>query len=301
MRGEHHLRQRQQRAVTQGLLGEDVECSSGHLAGPDHLRQRRLVDDPSPRRVDDPDPFAHLLQRLLADQPLGVLRLGEMDRDHVGVGVDTVEVVGELHPDPPGTLVADKGVVCEKRHSEGMGALRYQGADPAQPDHPQRLAVQLDPLEALPVPDTGSQRGVRPWHVARLREDQRHGVLRRRDHVGGGRIDHQHAGGGGRFQIDVVHSDPGPPDHLERRRSGDQLGVDGRSRPDQEPMGGPHQLDQLGAGGADGVDHLGVLAQLGEADGGDRLGYDNDRTGSHVSHCGGCTATATRWGAGVPT
>ncbi len=161
--------------------------------------------------------------------------------------------------------------------------------------------MELDALEALPVPDTGAQRGVRPGDVARLREDQRHGVLRRRDHVGGGGVDHQYPGGGGRLEIDVVHADAGSSDHLERGRRRDQLGVDDRGRPDQEPSGGTQQLDQFGPGGTHRIDHLGMLGQLGQAYGGDRLGYHYDGTGVHVLHCGGCAARAARWGVGVPT
>mgnify|MGYP000573777785 CR=1 FL=1 len=51
--------------------------------------------------------------------------------------------------------------------------------------------------------------------TAGLGEDERHRVLGGRDRVGLRRVDHDDARPGCRLQIDVVHADAGPPDHLE--------------------------------------------------------------------------------------
>ncbi len=65
----------------------------------------------------------------------------------------------QIDAEPAGPIRADEGVVGDQPHTEGEGPLRHEGADPAQPDDPERLAVELDTLEPDPVPDPSEG-----WH-----------------------------------------------------------------------------------------------------------------------------------------
>ena len=91
---------------------------------------------------------------------------------------------------------------------------------------PERLAVQLDPFPLGAVPLAGLQIGVGLRHVARLRQEQRHGVLGRRQDVRLRRVDHHHAAPCGFGDVDVVEADTGATDHDEIVGRGEELGGD---------------------------------------------------------------------------
>ena len=74
---------------------------------------------------------------------------------------------------------AHERVVRDEAHAERVRTLRDQHADPAEPDDPERLAVELDAFPLRAVPAAGAQVGVRLRHVARLREQQAPSCARR--------------------------------------------------------------------------------------------------------------------------
>ena len=76
----------EQRRLGGGLLGEHVERGAGDR-DPSRMRvgQRRLVDDAATRHVDDPQAGLRLGQQLGADQPQRLGRLGDVERDEVGL------------------------------------------------------------------------------------------------------------------------------------------------------------------------------------------------------------------------
>ena len=84
------------------------------------------------------------------------------------------------------------GVVGQHAHPEPRSAGGYQGTDPAQADHPQGLAVDLDALELLPVPHPGSQLLVGAGHMSCQTKQQSEGVFGRTDRVGRRCVGHQH-------------------------------------------------------------------------------------------------------------
>ena len=93
--------------------------------------------------------------------------------------------------------------------------LRDEDTDPTQADDAERLVVQLHAFPAGAVPLPGPEVAVGLRHVARLGEQQRDRVLRRRQHVRLRRVDDHDPAAGRGLDIDVVEADAGAPDHHE--------------------------------------------------------------------------------------
>ena len=76
-----------------------------------------------------------------------------------------------------------KGSKAIKSHAEGRRSLRDERADLAETDDTERLAVEFDALPLAALPLARLQRRVGLGDVARLRQQQRHGLLGRREDV----------------------------------------------------------------------------------------------------------------------
>ena len=74
-------------------------------------------------------------------------------------------------------LVRDVRVVDQHLHLEAERPPRHLGADPPQPDQPERLARQLGAHKLRPLPLAVLHQAVGQRDVARQREHQRQGVL----------------------------------------------------------------------------------------------------------------------------
>ena len=90
-----------------------------------------------------------------------------MDGDEVGLGHQLLQV-HQLHAHVTGPVSGDEGVVGHEAHAEGEGPLCHKGADPAEADHAEGLAVELDAFPLRPVPLARDQGGVRLGDVAGL-------------------------------------------------------------------------------------------------------------------------------------
>ena len=73
-------------------------------------------------------------------------------------------------------------------------------------------------------------------HLAREREQQGERVLGGRDHVGLGRVGHDHAALRGRIHVHVVHPHAGAADRLQALGAVQQVGVELRGRADQDAV-----------------------------------------------------------------
>ena len=69
VRGDDDVVALEQRMIGERLLGEDVERRAGDLAGLEPGRKRIEVDELAAGAVDDPDPVAHLRDRVGSIQP----------------------------------------------------------------------------------------------------------------------------------------------------------------------------------------------------------------------------------------
>ena len=166
------------------------------------------------------------------DQVAGRRRQAGVDGDEVGLGQQLVQL-------PPGhaeggLLVGRQPVTggVEHRHPEPGGPPGHRPPDPAEPDHPEGLAVDLEPEEELRPPDPGPPGPQEPVPVG---DPPGRGQQQRPGQVGGGLGDHvggvggQHAPGRAGVQVEVVEPDgvvghhppaPGRPGPAARRRPG---------------------------------------------------------------------------------
>ena len=200
------------------VVGSSAKTSSAGArdrAGHQGVGERLLVDDAAPRGVHDPQLRLGPAEQLGIEQPdrLGCLR--QVDREEVH-GLDQAAEVGlELHAELAGPVRAHVRVVGHEPHPEGEAPLGDEHADPTEADDAERLAVQLDAGPAGAVPLARLQVAVGLGQVARLREQQRHRLLGRGDHVRLGGVDHHHAARRGRGDVDVVETDAGTTDDDE--------------------------------------------------------------------------------------
>ena len=166
-----------------GSLRERVDRGAAEPAVADRVGERVLVDDAAATRVDEPHPGLGVREHFGVHEADRVGRLRRVDRHEVGDRDELGHRLGELHAELAGPIGAHERVVGDEPHPERVRTLRDEHTDPTEADDAERLAVQLDafPLRAIPPP--GLQIGVGLRHVARLREQQRHRVLGRREDV----------------------------------------------------------------------------------------------------------------------
>jgi hypothetical protein len=215
---------------------EHVDRGPRDLARVEPLLQSQLVDQPAARDVEDPHAVAHLGDRRRVDEPLRLLGLWQVNRDEVGARVDRVDVVGLLDADLTVELGRDVWIEGDHLHSEAADALRDELPDAPEADDPERLVEQLDAGELRALPLARDQRSVRLRDVAREREQQRDGVLGRRHDVRLWRVGDDDAAARRRRHVDIVDTDPRPPDHLQVAAALDQIGGHLRGRADQDPV-----------------------------------------------------------------
>ena len=139
--------------------------------------ERLEVDQLAAGAVDDPHPVLHLRDRFGIDPVDRVGRLRQVDGHDVRLGVEVVGRLGALDAQLAEALRGDELVEGDHLHLERLGPLGDQLADPAEPDHAERLAVQLVAGESRPRPLAADQRGVRLGDVAAQGQSQRQGVL----------------------------------------------------------------------------------------------------------------------------
>ena len=110
---------------------------------------------------------------------------------------------------------------------------------------PSDLVVQLDALPPRAVPLAVPEVAVGLRHVAGLGEQQRDGVLRRRQHVGLRRVHHHDAAARGRLDVDVVEADAGPADDDQLVGGFEHLGGDLGRAADHQRRRAPDRVEEL--------------------------------------------------------
>ena len=170
-----------------------------------------------------------------------------MDGEEVGLGDELVERQ-QLDVHLPRPLGGDERVVGDEAHAERRRPLGDELADAAEADDAERLVGQLDALPPAALPAAGLQRGVGLGDVAGLGQEQRHGVLGRRDDVGLRGVHHHDARGGGGVDVDVVEPDAGPADDDQLGAGLEHLGGDVGGRADDQGVGADDGVEQRPAG-----------------------------------------------------
>ena len=100
-------------------------------------------------------------------------------------------------------------------HAECLRALRHLGADLAQAENAEHFVIDLDALEALPVPAPLHEGLVGLREVPGQREQQGEGVLRRGEGVAVRRVHDDNPFPCCSLHIDVIDADSCPADELQ--------------------------------------------------------------------------------------
>ena len=148
-----------------------------------------------------------------------------------------VHVLGRL--DPLGAELAeplrrDVRVVGDDPHPEPERAARDLLPDPAEAEHAERLAGELDTAVRAALPAALLERGVGLRDVAREGDEQADGVLGRGDDGGLRRVRHDDPAPRRRVDVDVVDAHARAPDHLQPLGALDQVGGQLRRRADDD-------------------------------------------------------------------
>ena len=281
MRGHHYLVQFQEVQAPRRFGGEHVEGRPGNPAERDGFGQGRLVDDPTPGGVDEPQAGFGVDQKFLPDQAGRLCRLGDMDGQEIGLA-DQVLEGDQLSAHSPGPIGRQIRVVGHEAHPERQRPLRHQGADPAQTDDPEGLAVQFHAFPTRAFPAARFQRGVGLRDVAGLGQQQGDGVLGGREDVRLRGVHHDDPASRGRGDVDIVEADPRPAHHLQLTTGGQHLVVDVGGRTDDERRRARDSLEEVPVRQAEpDIDMVARLSQEVEAGLGDFFGYQDAGHGGH--------------------
>src|SRR3712207_3357510 len=93
--------------------------------------------------VDDTRALAHGRERVRVQQLDRVRGLRQVQGDYVGAAVHVRGARRALHAELAVALGCHVGVICDDLHAEPARALGDELADAPEPEHPQRLAVDL--------------------------------------------------------------------------------------------------------------------------------------------------------------
>ena len=283
------------------LSGKDVEGGTGNPAQRDRFGQGGLVDDAPSGGIDQPEPGLGVGQKFLADEAGRLGGLGDMNGEEIGLADQVVQghQFGSHRSRPLGGQVR---VISNEPHPEGQGPLRDQRSDPAEADDPEGLAVDLYAFPAGPFPAARLQRRVRLGDIARLRQQESHGVLGGGEDVRLRGVDHHHPPSGGSGDVHIVEADPRPTDYQQLAPRRQDLVIDLGGRPDYERRRARDSLEEVPVRQAQpDVDMVARLSQEVEAGLGDFLGHQDAGHGGHgpTKGIGGPVACTASGRAGV--
>ena len=202
---------------------EDVERRPRQPAARQRRGQRRLVHQPAARAVHHVGARLQPRQLARADHPLRLGLQPQVQRQDVGARQEVVERQ-RVRPDRLGDAGRDVGVVGEHLHPEGARAGGHLAPDPPQPEHAERLVVELVADERLALPAPGLQAGVGARDAPQQRQQQAERVLGGGDRVRPGGIEDHDAPLGRRGHVDVVGAHARARHHPQRPPRGQQVG-----------------------------------------------------------------------------
>ena len=265
MRRDDDLRKLEQRSRVR-LRREHVQRRAGHLARADGGLERLLVDELAAGRVDDPHAVSHPREGVGVEHAARLRVERKMQRHDVGLREDVVERACRLDAELPEALGRDEGVEGDDAHPEAERPARDLAPDPPETEHAERLAGELDPGEALPIPGSRGQRGVCLRHVPREREQERDGMLGRGVDRRLRSVRDEDSAPCRRVDVDVVDPHAGTADHLEPTGSLDERRVDRGLRADDDRLEVSDDLGEVGVGVLDDVEAASQKLETGLCD-----------------------------------
>ena len=186
---------------------------------------RRLIDDPATRHVDDDRAPTKLGDLALADE----VARGPVQRDVHGDDIGARKEhrhVHELDAVVRGLLRRDVRIGADHDHLHRPCSIGDRLADLAEADDPERTAAQLEASESITRPLATAKARIRGSGLARHAVEQRERVLRGGDRVAGRGVDDGDPRPRRCVEIDVVDTDTRPPDDDQPRARGDHVGID---------------------------------------------------------------------------
>ena len=160
-----------------GFVFEHIDGGTGDLTGSDCLGKREFVDDAAAGDVDDPQVWLGEPETFLVDQPDGLAGLRHMEGEKVGPRHEVVEFE-ELDVEVFGRFGWDERIVGNDLHAERSGAMGDEATDATEADNAERLVFEFDAFPLGAFPAAVDQSAVRLRHVAGLRQQECHRVLR---------------------------------------------------------------------------------------------------------------------------
>ena len=259
MRGQHGVGQAEQRVVGRRRFAlEDIEGGDADFAVPQGVDQRRFVDQPAARGVDDGRLARQGGERLTVDYARGRIVEGRMEGEIVGVGETVGKARQRLAAEGGNPGGVDMGVEDAHPHAEGAAQADHEPADAPLADDDYRLSVEVaadDPAVALPL--AGAGHAVEFEAALGGGEHEIERVFGDRARIGVADRGERNASFAERRDIHRIEADPVTGDDLQPVGAGDEAAVDPRGAHDD------------GVGGADGVgEGLRLLLDLRHRDAG---------------------------------
>ena len=241
------------------LAVEHVKGSPGEKTGADAVRDGFLVYQAAPGAVhQEGSPLAGF-EKPAVEQPPGLGGERDVEGDHVGKGESPGQVVQEPDPGTVRLFLRYVGVVGGHLHAEGPAPQGHLGSDPPEADDQKPLSRELHAHEPAPLPFARRHGVPRLGYLPHKGEHHGQSVLRRREGVSGGGVDHHDPPAACRRQVDVVHADTCPGHGPELLRRSEHLPVEGRTAPGQHAVRIGHRLQQFFPGEAEPHFHLELL------------------------------------------
>ena len=139
-------------------------------------------------------------------------------------GEHVVRALETLDTELAKALLRDERVVGDDPHAKPERPASDLLADPAEAEHAQRLAFELDPAPGRALPATLLERGVSLRDVAGKGDQEPDRVLGRRGDRRLRRVGDDDPAPRGGLHVDVVHPHSGPADHLQAPGALEHLG-----------------------------------------------------------------------------
>ncbi len=114
-----------------------------------------------------------------------------------------------------GLLFGRVGVVCKNIHTKCPAALGYRRPDPSEAEDKDLLAAELVTGKPLPVPFSAPKRTKGLRHLPYKGQHKGHRKFRRRESITCGCVDNHNALAACDRNVDIVHTDTCPCDHLQ--------------------------------------------------------------------------------------
>ena len=151
MRGADHAWMPEQRVFLGGFDRKNVQRCPAHVAGFQRGEQRQLVDQSTTGAVHQHHTLLHLVQCVGVDHVLGLRGFRHVQRDHVGLGEQLVELdLG--HAQILGAVFREERVIGQHLQPDPDGLAGHDRTDISRADEAKGLARQLGPHEAGLLP-----------------------------------------------------------------------------------------------------------------------------------------------------